>query len=186
VAKEDIITADLLRSIVHYDPETGQFVWKERTPSLFTASARRSAEHVCANWNALRAGKMAGTLHPDGHVIIRIFRINYKAHRLAWLYMTGAWPGEEIDHRNKIGSDNRFDNLREATHPQNMANKGAQANNSSGHKGVDLHKLTGKWRARIMVEGRYMHLGLFSSKADAAAAYERAAHEHCGEFARVS
>jgi hypothetical protein len=178
------LTAEEARAILEYDP-SGVFAWRARRPEMFISGAH-SAEWQCRNWNSRRAGKLAGTLHPGGHIIIRIFKINYKAHRLAWLIVTGEWPEVEIDHANGIGSDNRFVNLRKATHAQNGANRGAQSNNTSGFKGVDYHKQTNKWRARIKVNGIDFHLGLYDNKEDAAIVYKKAAIDHCGEFARSS
>jgi hypothetical protein len=62
----------------------------------------------------------------------------YLGHRLAWLYMVGVWPDDEIDHWNRDPSDNRFTNLRDATHAKNGFNSGKRSNNSSGRKGVSL------------------------------------------------
>ena len=184
MAAREALTAEYVRSILDYNPETGEFRWKDRTPEMF-ASGNRPVGWRCRNLNSKWAGKIAGTLHPGGHIIIRIFKINYKAHRLAWVYMTGAWPNDEVDHINRIGSDNKFANLREANHAQNMANRIAQSNNTSGFKGIDWHRQTGKWRARIMVNGAAFHLGLFESKDSASSAYEIAAKTRCGKFARV-
>ena len=120
MAEREALTVAYVRSILDYNPETGEFRWKKRTANMF-APGNRTAEWRCHNWNSRHADKSAGTLHPGGHVIVRIFKINYKAHRLAWLYVTGKWPENEIDHTNRIGSDNRLVNLSEATHAQNMA-----------------------------------------------------------------
>jgi hypothetical protein len=183
MAKRAVITAAQARAILDYNPETGGFRWKARTPEMFPPGGR-SADWQCRNWNSRWAGQPAGTLHPGGHVIIRVFGKNYKAHRLAWLLMTGEWPKEEIDHKNLAGSDNRWANLREATHHQNMANKHAQRNNTSGFKGVVRHK--DKWRAKLCVNGRHIHVGIFDTGEEAAEAYFAAASKHMGEYARGS
>jgi hypothetical protein len=96
----------------------------------------------------------------------RIQRHAYMAHRLAWLYMTGAFPKEQIDHINLDRADNRWRNLREATQSQNRANVSAYANNTSGIKGVNWDKRAGKWRAQIYIAGRKTLLGMFSAKDD--------------------
>jgi hypothetical protein len=94
--------------------------------------------------------------------------------------------GMEADHRNGDTLDNRRDNLRIATHAQNQRNKGRQANNTSGYKGVYWHKTDKVWRARIKVAGKDKHLGSFSSKESAYEAYCAAAKQLHGEFACLS
>jgi len=98
--------------------------------------------------------------------------------------MIGEWPNRIVDHYNLDGSDNRWINLREASHSQNGANRMAQRNNTSGIKGVYWFRQTKKWHARIQVDGSYRHLGYFITKAEAALAYKKAAIEFYGEFAR--
>lgn len=102
---------------------------------------------------------------------------------MAWLYVYGEWPDFEIDHINGDAHDNRICNLRRATHQQNMANSKVRAHNASGLKGVQRHTLSRKWRARIQVSGRTIHIGLFDTKEEAHEAYMRAARFHFGEFA---
>lgn len=94
-----------------------------------------------------------------------------------------APPGMVVDHINHDTLDNRKGNLRLCTSGQNNSHrKGAQKNSKSGIRGVFWHKLAGKWRAGIRVNGRTIHLGLFVNKSDAAAAYAAANREHFGEF----
>jgi hypothetical protein len=84
-----MITLERLREVLEYNPESGVWVW------LVTSSRRRGA------------GKIAGSLDNNGYVVIRVDRAIYKAHRLAWLYMTGEWPRSTIDHINLEPADNR-------------------------------------------------------------------------------
>jgi HNH endonuclease/AP2 domain len=91
--------------------------------------------------------------------------------------------GLEVDHINGNGLDNRRVNLREATHAQNLWNRGRTCNNTSGFKGVRWDKARGAWRATITAEGREMFLGRFDDILDAARAYDEAATLHHGEFA---
>jgi hypothetical protein len=98
--------------------------------------------------------------------------------------MTGQWPVGEIDHINGNGSDNRWENLRQVTHKQNGANQGANYNNKHGFKGV--RKRGNSWSARIATEKKERHPGSFSSKYQAAAAYDVAAVELFGEYARLN
>lgn len=91
----------------------------------------------------------------------------YYAHRLAWLYVHWCWPAEQLDHINGVRSDYRIANLREATHAQNHQNQGVRKNNTSGATGVYWDAELGKWYARIMVEGKSLHLGTFAEKSKA-------------------
>ena len=94
-------------------------------------------------------------------------------------FLTG-WS--RVDHINGNGLDNRRSNLRPASRSQNGANRGAPSNNTSGFKGVTRFRL--KWMAKIQVHGRTIHLGLFATPQEAARAYDTAALEHFGEYAR--
>jgi AP2 domain/HNH endonuclease len=91
-----------------------------------------------------------------------------------------------VDHRNGNGLDCRRSNLRLASSRQNSRNRGMRADNTSGYKGVSWHRLTGRWIASIKVAERRLHLGLFPTAEDAALAYNVAALEHFGEFARLN
>jgi hypothetical protein len=96
-------------------------------------------------------------------------------------FLTG-WP--RVDHRDGNGLNNRRSNLRPATARQNMQNRRIQSNNTSGYKGVG--RQWNRWRATIQIDGRQVHLGTFGDPADAARAYDAAAREHFGEFARLN
>lgn len=165
-----MLTAARLRELLSYDPETGVFRWR-----------------VYRARNA-RAGDVAGRIikaAPDkggGYRSIGIDGSEYLAQRLAWLHMTGEWPPAQVDHENRNRDDNAWRNLRDATRSQNQANRPAQANNTSGFKGVAFHKGAGRWRATL---GK-RHLGLFDSPEQAHAAYAEAARGAFGEFARAA
>jgi hypothetical protein len=171
---EPKLTAERLREILYYDPGTGVFRYRRN------------------RGGGKLKGDIAGFISPKsdanggGYRIIAIEGREYGAHRLAWLYMTGAWPTGRVDHKNTIRDDNRFDNLREATHSQNMANKNLQANNTSGLKGVTWNKNARKWVASIQANGKQRHLGLFLTAKSAHDAYCRAAYELFGSFARIA
>jgi len=161
-----MLTVERLRELLKYDPETGIFTRK-------VANSRR-----------VKVGDEAGTLSTSGYVQIRIGYQRYSAHRLAWFYMTGDWPDQNIDHINCIRDDNRFANLREATFAENSGNASKRSDNSSGFKGVFFNKRTGAWMAAIQVRGKKQHLGYFGSAASAHAAYCVAAVRAHGVFAR--
>ena len=143
------LTAARLRDLLDYDPQTGAFIWRR---------------------NCARAG------HTDkrGYVYIQIDGRSYGAHRLAWLYVHGVWPGKMIDHGNAIKNDNRIANLEDVTNARNMQNiRAANSNSSSGYRGVCLVR-SGRWQADITRNGRKHWLGYFATALDAHAAYVRA------------
>jgi len=166
VRRRPRITAARLRELLDYNHETGEFRWRKRVS--------RSAQ----------AGDVAGTLHTDGCRRIRIKRRDYRAHHLAWLYMTGRWCSALIDHRDGNPSNNCWKNLRRATASQNCANARRSKNNTSGFKGVSRTR-NGRWRAAIDKKRRNHHLGYFATPQEAHAAYAAAAPRLHGEFART-
>src|ERR1035437_8173818 len=94
-------------------------------------------------------------------------------------------PKDQVDHEDNDGLNNRRYNLRVATHAQNQRNRGKQANNKSGYKGVYWDYRSNKWRAEIRVNGKRIFLGRFDDVLDAAAAYHEAAIKYHGEFAHL-
>ena len=168
------ISAEYLRSRLTYCPDTGAFTWLERI------DANRP------KWcNTRFAGKPAGYKDPTGRHIINIDYTLYAAHRLAWLYMTGEWPTQIVDHADNDPGNNKWSNLREATRSQNNANKKVNFDSASGLKGV-RHRGNGRYEARITTgeRGKPKSLGMFSTAEDAAKAYLTEAKKRFGEFAR--
>lgn len=112
----------------------------------------------------------------------------YEAHQIIWLIMTGAWPKFEIDHKDLRTKNNKWENLREATHAQNMANKPLYCCSTTGVKGVSFKKSRKNkpYLSRITVGGKTIHLGYFISASEAGDAYSQAATKYFGEFARVA
>lgn len=158
--------ADLMKAL-RYDPQTGKLFW--RAPN-----------------NQCRKNPEAGWRNPQtGYLIIKVFGRGFLAHRLIWFYVHGRWPEDRLDHKDGDQTNNRIDNLREASDHQSACNKGVYANSASGIKGVRLHE-TGRWQARIFINGRNKHLGLFDTSAQAAAVYRKHAKEHFGDFARLA
>jgi hypothetical protein len=163
-----MLTVGRLRELLHYDPETGIFTWIGRS---------RGSNIVL--------GTPAGTSEgSDGYIRIGIDGKQYRAHRLAWLYMTGEWPSEEVDHEHGDRADNRWEKIREATRVQNMRNKTLYKNNFTKMKGVG--RIGNKFRARITVDGKTIHLGCYDTKEEASAVYAEASAKFFGEFARVA
>ena len=149
------LTAERLREILSYDPETGHFHWRVR-----------AGRH--------KAGDMAGSLIKDRYIQICVNRVRFLAHRLAWLYVHGKWPTDQIDHINGTKGDNRIANLREATNAENLQNQRVRCTNKSRYPGVCWDTLKGKWRAQIRFGGKTIYLGLYSDAMDAAAARAKA------------
>jgi hypothetical protein len=163
------LTAEILRDLLAYDPDTGAFSWRVR------AGPRA-------------AGAIAGSLSKDGYWVIGIGGRVYKAHRLAHLYMIGEWPPAQIDHQNIDHADNRWGNLRCANTSKNKANNpGYHGRKHDLPKGV-YRVSRGKRRpfvAQIRVRGQNLYLGSYSTTQQAHAAYTVAARKHFGEFANV-
>lgn len=166
---EKLLTQEELLFLLHYDPDTGVFEW--------TKDASKGWHHH------LRRG-VAGTIDKKGYRAIMIKGQKYKAHRLAWMYITGVWPVNQIDHINNIKDDNRFSNLREASNAQNVRNQGMRKSNSSGFRGVGKVKRWNRWYAAIFVGGKRLHLGFFRTAEEASVVYEEAAKRYGGEFYR--
>lgn len=156
-----------LKELLDYDPHTGVFVWN-------VATGRR-----------VKPGSVAGHRKRDGYIRIRIDGEPYRAHRLAFVFMTGECP-EFIDHINGDTSDNRIGNLRECTVAQNQHNQKPQKGRSSKFKGVSWAKRDRRWTSAIKAYGIRKHLGSFTSEIDAAMAYDKAASELFGDFAKTN
>jgi hypothetical protein len=154
-----------LTKILRYDPETGFLFWNAPRPRV-------------------KVGRRAGYLHHRGYVYLEINGKHYAAHRLAWFYMTGTMPAKQIDHINRHRADNRFVNLREATHSENRAN--SKSCNKSGLKGIGyipFLKNTAKcWKAQITHNKKVIYLGSFHTKEEAHIAYCDAAKRLHGDF----
>lgn len=154
----NLITQERLKSLLTYDPDTGEFRWR------VTSSSRRTA------------GSLAGCRDHYGYVVIRIDGKLYKAHRLAWLYCYGLWPTKNLDHISQTPDDNRITNLREVDQHENNQNRRTQKNSSSGVTGVSLHKASQRWHARIHTRDGCRSLGYYATKEEAALA-RRAAEQ---------
>src|SRR6186713_1949490 len=125
------LTQEELKQILSYSPETGEFSW------------------LITNSNRAIAGSVAGSLFPTGYTAIQIRGARHLAHRLAWLYMTGKWPRFQVDHKDRCRSNNRWDNLRQATNTQNAHNSTVKASSKIGLKGVAFIPRAGLFTARI-------------------------------------
>lgn len=160
----EALTAERVRELLSYNPDTGEFLW-------------------LVSGRGVAAGRIAGGLHCDGYRSICVKNKVYMAHRLAFLYVYGRWPANEIDHINGARSDNRIANLREATASENQGNqRKARSNSTTGFLGVSWYKPNGKFRASIALNGKIKHLGYFTTAEESYAAYlkaKRELHSHC-------
>ena len=159
---ESHVSYDLLQELLDYSPDTGIFTWKTRDRKHFATDGRWKT------WNARFTDKAAGCLcKTNGYLLISIDDRLYKAHRLAWLYVYGEWPSEQVDHVNRDRSDNRIANLRLACTHINSQNASRRHSNTSGHTGVYWQKRERKWEARVTWHRRGITLGSYKSKTDA-------------------
>ena len=180
MAKKPLPSAETLRQLLRYEPETGKLFWKHRPREFFSCDWSFKA------WNTTWETKEAFTCRNSyGYFRGSIFNRSYQAHRIAWAIFNGTWPEHQLDHIDNDRANNRIANLRDATNSQNHMNKPASSANSSGFKGVDWSKKDRVWRARIKVRGKGIHLGHFHCVDDAAKAYAKASTVYHGEFARI-
>ncbi len=159
-----MITYNRLREALDYCPETGHFIWKIR-PS-----------------GRANPGDRAGCLSPNGYWQIGLDTERHNAHRLAWLWMMGHWPEDEIDHIDGNPSNNAWPNLRNATSSLNKQNIYiARKNNlSTGLLGAYTHGE--RFKASIMAQEKQIHLGVFDTAKEAHKAYlvaKRQLHAGC-------
>ena len=152
-AKEATLTADRLREIVTYDAIGGSMKWL----------------------SAQRRGQEVGWITEQGYRKTIIRRRKFLVHRLAWLYVYGVWPSQLIDHINGCCSDNRIENLREASRSQNAVNRQFRPVNGAWRNKCG-------WEARIRFDGQRTYLGTFPTEEAARTAYHAKARELHGEF----
>ena len=167
-----MLSEERVLELLRYDPETGVFTWRV---DRMSGQGRKVQA---------KAGSVAGSADRLGYCCISIDRRIHKAHRLAFVFMTGSFPTTRcVDHVNGNPSDNRWANLREATPSQNQGNRRRSSCNSSGFKGVTKGRY--KWHSGIRVRSKNYHLGSFDTPEEAHEAYKKAAREMFGEFART-
>lgn len=147
--RKENLTQKRLKELLEYDKDSGNFTWKE------TRGGKRK-------------GSVAGTIDCYGYIRISIDDKRYKAHRLAWLYVYGYVPENEIDHKDTDRKNNKWKNLRHASHQCNMRNCKVQKNSKSGVTGVYWDSKRKKWKSRIGVNGEEIYLGSHSCILDAA------------------
>jgi hypothetical protein len=166
------MNAEILKSLLTYDPDIGIFAWKPRDRKYFVS------DHSYKVWITRFCGRNVVNPNSEGYLQIMLNKKMYSAHRLAWLYATGSWPTDKIDHINGDRADNRIINLRSVDSVENTRNKALGKNNKSGHFGVYWNKQVNKWTANIQVNGRVNHLGTYTDKNEAIAARKNGERKH--------
>lgn len=176
-----------LREALKFDPESGFLFWRTRPVWHFSNDERWSAKERQAGWNVQYAGTEAfRNENANGYLTGVIDGKRLLAHRVIMAMQLGRWPTSSVDHVNGSRTDNRLSNLRLATRQQQNRNTSSSKGASSGYLGVSFRKERGVWRANIFVNGKQTFLGTFTNEEDAAKAYDKAAREHFGDFARCN
>lgn len=156
-----MLTQEMLKKVIKYDKESGVFTWVR-------------------NGINMKVGEVAGRINHTGHVQIGIFGKRYQAHRLAWLWMNGCWPKEQIDHINRVRNDNRWVNLRAASNRQNAYNRSLRSDNSTGTCGVMQSR--DKWIVRVQFNGVRHSFGSYDDIELAELVAKEARNKYFGEF----
>ena len=151
------LTQQRLKELLRYDLITGEF-----------SSTKATA---------------LGTPNSDGYLNIKVDGVQYRAHRLAWLYVLGVWPEFEVDHEDRDPTNNRWINLRPATRSQNCSNRLVQRNSKSGVKGVMWVARLGKWKVESRKDRKTHYGGLFGTIEEAETAAIALRAKLHGEFA---
>ena len=159
----NIITQDILKARLHYNPESGVFTW------LDNRSGRVNIGDICG-WDVLLQNKEYRS--------IQVLNKTYLAHRLAWLYVHGEFPPNDIDHINGNGRDNSINNIRVVTHQENMLNKKRYKSNKSGCSGVLYIKSRDKFAVQISIDKKQRFLGYFANIWDAICCRKSAEFSH--------
>jgi hypothetical protein len=169
---------EYLNECFSYDPETGLLTWKHRPVEHFKSMGMYKA------WNTRCVDNTITCLSKNGYLLLTLDAKNYYAHRIIYKLVTKKDPLEHIDHANGIKSDNRWRNLREATHSDNMRNRKAHKDNTCGYRGVTYHKncKVYKFSARIYLDGEHKGLGFYKTPEEARDAYNAASDLYYGAF----
>jgi hypothetical protein len=155
-----------LKERLSYEPETGVFRWIK--PRI-----------------GMKAGAVAGYVNDHGYIVINTGGRMWKAHRLAWWFVHGEEPNGLMDHINGSRTDNRIKNLRVVTAQQNAMNRCARCDSKTGIKGISWRADKSRWIAEICKDGKRVQVGSFKKREDAAAAYQEAARQLHGQYAKV-
>lgn len=152
------MTLDDIKQIVAYDPKTGQFT---------------------RNWAGYgrSIGDVVGNIAKDGYVYIPVKGTNFLAHRLAWLFIHGLWPVEDIDHMDRNKANNCAANLCAVSRGENLQNMIMPKHNTSGYIGASKRK-DGRWLSQLVVDRQHIHLGVYDTPLEAHLAYSKAKKQY--------
>lgn len=164
-SSENLISIERLKEVFYYDHNLGWLIWLIKPNRNIAINSR------------------AGSLKSDGRRYVRIDNVEYLEHILIWFYMTGRWPKNLIDHKDLNKSNNKWENLREANYSQNGFNCNPRSTNKLGYKGIKFFK--GKYRVRIMINGKEIHIGSFNTLEEAVEARNSKGIELAGEFYKI-
>lgn len=175
----DKLTIEVVRELVRYEPDTGRLFWKERSLDYFGNASDKQCARNHATWNKKFAGKET-FLNKDKHGYLRatLFNRPEMAHRVAWAIVYGEWSNytRQIDHINRNPCDNRIQNLRMVTGPENIANRERTSYKYGGERGISFNPASGKWQASVPIgNGKSKYLGSFEDIHEARIARDAAA-----------
>ena len=155
------LTTEVVRELLEYDKLTGVFTWKVRAREWF------KSEKSFKRFNDNYAGKVVGTVNTNvsGYrcISLRLLKKSYLAHRIAFLWMGEALP-EQVDHKDRDGTNNTWLNLIPSTAQDNLMNKSMSRANKSGVTGVHWDERSQRWRATVMIKQKQYHVGMFASE----------------------
>lgn len=156
-----------LRRELDYCAETGMLAWKVRRKGVVP-------------------GRQVSAVSAAGYVVVGFGKRIFLAHRVAWAIHYGSWPEKQIDHINRVRSDTRLANLRQADGSENNANRSLCDRNASGVKGVSWDAARRKWKAQLVARKRRVLSARFDCKELAELVYQEALSRHFGAFAPLS
>lgn len=153
-----------IKEALAYNPNTGKFT------RLKTHRAVKAGDIAgCLVESSTKPGKFYSRIGVSGGFVW--------AHRLAYAFMNEFWPTGEIDHIDQNSENNCWSNLRECTRAENLKNVSAYKSNRSGYPGIS-NRPNGKYRARIMVDGKSIALGDWDTPEEALIARQQAKQKY--------
>jgi hypothetical protein len=158
--------------------------------ALLAAMTYNKKSGIC-RWRTTRKGvekvnQVAGYVDKQGKRWIRFSNGRYRSTHLIWFYVTGTWPPVLVDHEDLNVSNDKWRNLRLATHAQNHCNLRKSKRNTSGYKGVSFCKKKNKFEVRINFEGKCHRLGYYKTARLGHAVYKKASQRYHGAYGRIS
>ena len=163
----DDLSADHVRSIFFYDPSEGLLRWR----------------HSAGQGGRIPPGTIAGRMHPEGYRYVTVNGRHYRVSRIVWLYQTGEWPRLKIDHKDCDPTNDKWNNLREATDSQQKQNNRKRRDNKTGFKCVVFDKSRNQYRWQVVVNGKRIKGKRFGTAAEAFADYQSRLPTFHGDFA---